>query len=93
MRPTPWPLRKKPAPHALLRKSGALWHSIHITALTGDQVTVGSDRVYAAIQQLGGRGIPPRPFFPFFEDGRMTPTAQDKIHKIALAKLASLLRN
>jgi phage gpG-like protein len=99
LRAAAWPARKKPAPHNLLRKSGAMWQSIRIAEITNDHVTAGSDRVYAAIQQLGsakssgrGSGVLPRPFFPFAKDGRMTATAEDKVRKIALAKIASLLR-
>ena len=94
LRPTAWAPRKKPAPHQLLRKSGAMWHSIRISAVTADLVTVTSDRKYAAAQQLGSkRGLPPRPFFPFTKDGKMTQVAQDKVRKVALAKLASLLKS
>ena len=53
LRALPWPL-KKDGSRATLYQSGALKHSIRITALTNDFVTVGSDRRYAAIQQLGG---------------------------------------
>ncbi len=39
-----------------LKKSGALWQSIRITELTGDHVTVGTDRPYAGFQQFGTKG-------------------------------------
>lgn len=85
--------------HNLLRKSSGLWKSIRITQVNGDSVTVGSDRVYAAIQQFGsakrkgrGSGIPARPFLPFASsDGPMTQTAQAKIRKVALAKIRSMI--
>ncbi len=85
--------------HNLLRKSGALWHSIRITQTTGDSVTVGSDRVYAAIQQFGsakksgrGSGIPARPFFPFASsESPMTAAAQEKIRKVALDKIKVII--
>lgn len=38
----------------LLKKTGALWQSIRITAVAPESVTVGSDRPYAAIHQFGG---------------------------------------
>ena len=98
LRAMPWPARKKPAPHQLLRKSGALVQSIRITEVSQDHVTAGADRVYAAIQQLGsakktgrGSGIPPRPFFPFYKSGKMTPLAARKIEAIAMDKLAKLM--
>lgn len=98
LRPKPWPARKKPAPHSLLRKSGALWHSIRISELSNESVTVGSDRVYAAIQQFGsskksgrGSGIPARPFFPFIGQDKLTPIAAEKVKKAALVKIAKLL--
>jgi len=78
--------------HSLLRKSGALWQSIRITGVTESTVTAGSDRVYAAIQQFGGRGIPPRPFFPFTSSASpMTPEAQKKIKAVAMAKIEKIL--
>lgn len=99
LRAAAWAARKKPAAHSLLRKSGALWQSIRITELTNDHVTAGTDRVYGAHQQFGsakssgrGSGIPPRPFFPFVGQGPMTALAQEKIRKVALAKIASLLK-
>jgi phage gpG-like protein len=84
------------AEHQLLRKSGALFHSIRITSLTNESVTAGSDRVYAAIQQLGSRPgktprIPPRPFFPFHGIGRMADFAKTRIINAAHAKLRSLI--
>jgi phage gpG-like protein len=101
LRAKSWPPRKKPAPHQLLRKSGSLWQSIRIAAIGSDSVTVGSDRIYAAIQQFGsakksgrGSGIPARPFFPFATpESKMAAFAQEKIRKVALAKIRSLLGN
>src|SRR4051794_28845950 len=89
LRPKAWPPRKSGGTHSLLRKSGSLWQSIRITQTTGESVTVGSDRVYAAIQQFGSRkqkgrgsGIPARPFFPFASpDAPMSENAQEKIRK------------
>ncbi len=85
--------------HQLLKKSGAMFHSIQVKELTNEHVMVGSDRVYAAIQQLGSRkksgrgsGIPPRPFFPFVGVGRMTDRAKERILNTAWAKLRSMLK-
>jgi phage gpG-like protein len=55
LRPSAWPARTSGGTNSLLRKSGALWQSIRITELTNNSVTVGTDRVYAAIHQLGGK--------------------------------------
>jgi phage gpG-like protein len=86
---------------ALLRKSGALMHSIRITQITNNSVTVGSDRPYAAVHQFGsakkkgrGGGIPARPFFPYTKSGNsaeMTPLARQKIEAVTIAKLRQLL--
>lgn len=83
--------------HSLLRLSGALWHSIRVAEVTNDHATVASDRVYAAHQQFGSRpgskqNLPPRPFFPFASPtSEMTPLAQEKLKKIALAKIQEIL--
>ena len=82
----------------MLRKSGTLWKSIRVTDTTNSSVTVGSDRVYAAVHQLGSRkstgrggGIPARPFFPVINN-KLTATASKKIDEIARAKLGMLLK-
>ncbi|SRR5581483_4471449 len=54
LRPAPWPARKSGGDHSLLRLSGALWQSIRIAKVTNSEVTVASDRKYAAIHQMGG---------------------------------------
>jgi hypothetical protein len=61
--------------------TGAMWQSIRISELTGDHVTVASDRPCAAAQQLGSakKNIPARPFFPFTKDGKITDTAYHRI--------------
>lgn len=99
LRPASWP-PKKDGTAATLRKSGALWQSIRITDLTNTHVTVGSDRAYAAIHQLGSRkkigrgsGIPARPFFPFTPGGKMTELARKRVESIGRAKLNSILKN
>lgn len=53
-RPKSWPAKTNGAP-ATLRDTGTLAKSIRVVAATDDRVTIGSDRVYAAIHQLGGR--------------------------------------
>lgn len=54
LRPSPWP-PKADGSAATLRLSGTLAKSVRITAVGARGVTVGSDRPYAAIHQLGGR--------------------------------------
>ena len=103
LRPTPWPPRKKAVAtgtrdtrgrfqgggHAILRKSGDLWKSIHVGAVGNDSVEVGSPKVYAAVHQFGskkktgrGSGIPPRPYFPIDgkpDSARFTPRAEQAV--------------
>lgn len=97
-----------------LRKNQLLVRSIRITALTNTSVTVGTDRIYAAVHQFGAVirpksaralafklsgqlvlaqkvTIPARPFFPWI-GGSMVQAAQDKIRKIAEAKIRSLTK-
>lgn len=57
IRPSPWPAKKTGQP-ATLYKTGALKQSPRLVAVDGNSVTVGSDRPYAAIHQLGGRTSP-----------------------------------
>jgi phage gpG-like protein len=101
-----------------LRKSGTLWQSIRVTETGETGVTVGSDRKYAAIHQMGGRTparvirprngkalwwpgaahpvksvnhpgskMPPRPFLPFYPDGRPTEKAREMVEDVVRAKL------
>jgi phage gpG-like protein len=97
LRAAPWPPHQRPRPNQLLKRSGALFQSIRIASLDPRQVTVASDRRYAATHQLGSRrstgrggGIPARPFFPFL-NGRMIDQAERRIQAVAEAKLRSLL--
>jgi phage gpG-like protein len=53
LRVAPW-APKRDGSAATLIQSGTLRQSIRITNIGDTTVTVGSDRVYAAIQQLGG---------------------------------------
>lgn len=58
LRPSAWAPRKSGGSHSLLRKSGTLSRSPRLVALTDSAVTIGSDRPYAAIHQLGGQTRP-----------------------------------
>jgi phage virion morphogenesis protein len=104
MRPAPWaPLKpatiaRKKGRGGILRDHGPLLQSIRVTEVTNDSVTSGSDRPYAAIQQLGGKAgrglkatIPPRPYFPIL-NGKLTPLAQERIEAVGRAKIRSLLK-
>jgi phage gpG-like protein len=53
----PWAPKRDGSPATLI-KSGLLKLSIRITNMSDTTVTVGSDRIYAAIQQLGGTIVP-----------------------------------
>jgi phage gpG-like protein len=90
LRPLPWRDKVDGTP-ATLRKSGALWQSIRVAEVTNDSVTAASDRPYAAIHQLGGEKMPARPFFPVL-DGKLTPTAKERIGAVAKAKALLLLK-
>ena len=70
LRAATWP-PKRDGSAATLKKHGALWQSIRITEITNTSVTVGSDRKYAAIHQLGGE-IRPKSAkaLRFFSGGR-----------------------
>lgn len=53
LRPAPWKAKWDGSP-ATLRRNQVLVRSIHITDLSDSHVTVGTDRIYAAIHQFGG---------------------------------------
>lgn len=57
LRPAPWPA-KKDGSIATLRRSGMLWRSPRVVHFGRLGVTIGSDRPYAAIHQLGGQTKP-----------------------------------
>jgi phage gpG-like protein len=57
LRVTPWAPKRDGSPATLIQ-SGVLRQSIRITSVSGSTVAVGSDRIYAAIQQLGGTIVP-----------------------------------
>jgi len=88
--------RKHGKSDVILKRSTELVKSFRVV-VSGRSVTVGTNKIYAAIQQMGsakksgrGSGIPPRPFLPFRE-GEMTPLAKAKIEAIARAKVAAML--
>jgi len=97
LRPSIWPPRKKAVSWQILRKSGTLWKSIRITETTNTSVTVGTDRPYAAVHQLGSRkstgrggGIPASPFFPVIGK-KLTAIARKKIDQAAHVKFDAML--
>jgi len=58
LRAAPWPPKRDGSPASLI-KSGLLRESIRIINIGSTSVTVGSDRVYAAVHQLGSREYQP----------------------------------
>jgi phage gpG-like protein len=76
-----WQPRKDKKPHALLQKSTMLRKSIRVIGFTSHSVLIGSDRPYAAIQQLGGEHIPARPFLPFYASGQITPLGRVRVER------------
>jgi len=93
-RPRWAPLSNPPARRAdgkILQDSGQLASSI--TSDHGaDFAMVGSNKVYAAIQQLGGeagRGavLPARPYLPVTAEGELQPEAEEAVLDIAMAHL------
>lgn len=64
---------------AILKANGVLWHSIRITSLTRNSVSIGTDRLYAKFHQLGTKHIPARPFLPFTAQGRLVPDARRRV--------------
>jgi phage gpG-like protein len=54
LRPAPWKSKADGTP-SRLRDTGTLAKSVRVTAVTNSFVTIGSDRHYAAIHQLGGK--------------------------------------
>lgn len=104
LRVAPWPPKKKPNGQPLLKLTGNLWHSLRVVAADARSVSVGSDRPYAAIHQLGGTirrrsrkrswtiEMPARPFFPFDSNGNLAPFAARKLESVARAKFEALFR-
>lgn len=94
-RPTAWPPRKPrkgDGGHPLLVKSGTLRRGLRVVKTSERNVTIGSDRAYAAVHQLGSRktsgrgsGIPARPFLPII-NGKLTPRAAAAIEMVIKKK-------
>jgi phage gpG-like protein len=82
-----WAPRQDDAPHALLQKKTILRKSIRVISVTGDSVTIGSDRPYAAIHQLGGDAIPARPYLPFYKSGQITALGRQRTERALVAAL------
>jgi phage gpG-like protein len=68
----------------LLIASGMLRKSIRVISCDNDQVTIGSDRPYAAAHQLGREEInlPARPFLPFTREGNLTHAARTNVESV-----------
>lgn len=71
LRASPWKAKVDGTP-ATLRKSGTLAKSLRVGSATESGVTVGSDRHYAAIHQLGGN-TPPHVIRPKTKKALKTP--------------------
>ena len=81
----------------ILQDTGQLAASISSSS-DATSATVGSNKVYAAIHQLGGKAgrghkatIPARPFLPVDAQGNLQPEAEDLILGIANNYLAKLI--
>jgi phage gpG-like protein len=64
-----------------------LWRSIRVISISNDTVTIGSDKPYAAIHQLGGDDIPARPYLPFYAGGQLTPLGRQRVERALAAAL------
>jgi phage gpG-like protein len=90
LRPSAWAPRKDTSTdHNLLMLSTMLYRSPRITRITASQVTIGSDRPYAATHQLGSEklNIPPRPFLPFRPSGALTKEGATRVERALRAAL------
>jgi len=77
LRAAPWaPHKFDYGGHTLLRKSGALWQSIRIESVDSQRGVVGSDRKYAAVQQLGATIVPRTAPFLIFRIGNRVVRAR-----------------
>jgi phage gpG-like protein len=83
LRPKPWAAKKDGSKATLKSREGTLWRSIRVTVVSRVSVSIGSDRPYAAIHQLGGksRPMPARPYFPFLES-KLTLHAQKRVASV-----------
>jgi phage gpG-like protein len=88
-RPEAWAPRADTEPHPLLQKSTLLRKSIRVISLSNSQVTIGSDRPYAAAQQFGTADIPARPYLPFHQSGQMTGLGRQQVERALKAALRS----
>jgi phage gpG-like protein len=70
-------------------ESGTLEGSLRVLTTSANQVTVGSDRPYAAIHQLGGEHIPARPYLPFYQSGQITGLGKERVERALRASLRS----
>ena len=77
-RAMPWPPVKKAGGQPLYA-SGALKHSIRITALTNNFVMVGTDRLYASYHQFGTR---PYDIIAKAKKARFWPGARHPVKKV-----------
>lgn len=100
LRPTPWAplsamtlaMRKRNGHHgtAILKASGALWHSIRRTELTANRVSIGTDRPYAGVQQFGARiTVPAHVIKPKKAGALMWPGAK---HPVKSVKMPAVTR-
>ena len=93
LRPSTWAPRKKEPKdgHRLLQDSTMLRKSIRVISASNSQVTIGSDRPYAAAHQLGyaKNNLPARPFLPFKPDGTLTPAGLTAVERALRAGLKS----
>lgn len=79
--------QKQGRSEGILKRTGALFRSPRVVSVTGNTVTVGSDRPYAKYHQLGTSKMPARPIFPVTPDGKLTPLATKTVKAAALAGL------
>ena len=91
LRPSTWEKRKvEPKDgHAPLIESGALRKSIRISSVTNKEVTISSDRPYAAAHQFGypEHNLPARPFLPFDQSGHLTAKGAEQVEMALRAAL------
>lgn len=80
LRPIPWAAKKDGTKATLKSREATLWRSIRVQAVTKSGVTIGTDRPYGAIHQLGGksRPMPARPYFPF-HNNKLTKHGEDRM--------------
>lgn len=92
LRPSAWAPRKDNSmDHNLLMLSTMLYRSVRIGNVTANEVTIVSDRPYAATHQLGSEklNIPPRPFLPFTKSGALTKIGTVRVERALRAALKS----